>query len=110
MSPEIFELVAGCNLVARAGRDVVWFGYNVAEKKNSGPLVGAGFGSQGWLSRREGAPGPDRQGVPGDGAQADDVPMARDDHAPEVLVEPPSAVAQTPPESDDPMRGRHGRD
>ena len=47
-SREIFDLVCTCNLAARKGHgEVVWFGYNVSEKKWTHKKGFVGYGSQG---------------------------------------------------------------
>ena len=39
VSPELFDLVATCNLAARAGHgNVVWFGYNCSDNPRSGAV------------------------------------------------------------------------
>ena len=56
VSPEIFELVATCNLAARQGRgDVVWFGYNCSTKKNSLAVGRVHHGSQGVAFTKQAA-------------------------------------------------------
>ena len=48
VSPELFDLVATCNLAARAGHgNVVWFGYNCSDNRRSGATERVAFGSQG---------------------------------------------------------------
>ena len=47
-SRELFDLVSTCNIAMRQGLgEVVWFGYNVTDKKNSPKKGCVGFGSQG---------------------------------------------------------------
>ena len=47
-SREIFDLVCACNMASRIGYgEVVWFGYNVSDKKWSSKENFVGYGSQG---------------------------------------------------------------
>ena len=56
VSPELFELVATCNLAKRAGHgEVVWFGYNCSDNPRSGAVERVAFGSQGVAFTKEAA-------------------------------------------------------
>ena len=56
VSKEIFELVGACNIAHRKKKGaLVWFGYNVAEKKGSSHRDFVGYGSQGVCFTKQSA-------------------------------------------------------
>ena len=56
ISREVFELVASCNLAHREGYgELIWFGYNVSNKKHSSKKGFVGYGSQGVAFTRQAA-------------------------------------------------------